>query len=678
MQRLLLAVFLSVCYYSSSSNAETQVTNPGHSTVRDDSFVEVPLQFVFPFFGEEFSTSYMFTNGVVGFQDPTQRGVQSHWCCQGRDLEALAEAGVDISQYSFVIAPLWTDLIDLRVDADGDGQVDSGLFTDGDSTQMTYIWRNLAEYRNATKLNTFELQIKPDGTYDIDYTGIDIINHAITSGVAGDLTGAHLLADPSTAEGFTQYFYSSGFTGVLNGYNNNLEILCVTNPLYDPQCPGYAAAYAQYLFEQQCSANPLYDSTCSGYANAYYEQQCTLNPLYDSGCSGYTQAFYNQQCSLDPLYDSGCPGYAQAYLDQQCSLDPLYDTSCYGYAQAYLDQQCSLDPLYDISCPGYDTAYFNQQCTLDATYNPQCPDYYMAMCEEDPLYDMGCIGYDTANFEYQCSLDSQYDQNCVGYVNLSNDGDFIEIFDPVIEDILEEEYNENNYITEQTVPSFVTEFFEEAFDVDIIYSERDTFEEALELDLESELSELDENSFEREVLEEEPELTEDVEDPRGDQIPENDDITGESDAAETNDGQAKTEDDIENEITSLEKTADSEGKSEQMEKPETKVQESSSDVRPDADSSRRNKLKMLIAAKANQATKELEEAVTLEQQMNIQKRILALISFVPDFKDEYTEKEVTQVNFYPPKPVVDHAYARWFLNDPTFGAMEDLQYPSLR
>ena len=87
---------------------------------------------------------------------------------------------------------------------------------------------------------------------------------------------------------------------------------------------------------------------------------------------------------------------------------------------------------------------------------------------------------------------------------------------------------------------------------------------------------------------------------------------------------------------------------------------------------------MLIAAKANQATKELEEAVTLEQQMNIQRRILALISFVPDFKDEYTEKEVTQVNFYPPKPVVDHAYARWFLNDPTYEAMEDLQYPSLR
>ena len=57
------------------------------------------------------------------------------------------------------------------------------------------------------------------------------------------------------------------------------------------------------------------------------------------------------------------------------------------------------------------------------------------------------------------------------------------------------------------------------------------------------------------------------------------------------------------------------------------------------ETSRRDKLKMLIAAKANQATKELENAVTLEQQMNIQRRILALISFVPDFKDEYTEKK---------------------------------------
>ena len=414
-----------------------------------------------------------------------------------------------------------------------------------------------------------------------------------------------------------------------------------------------------------CHSNPTYDPRCPGYANALFNQQCAANPLFDPSCAGYAAAYFTQQCNQNPLYDAACPGYAAAYYNQQCNLDPLYDQGCPGYNTAYYNQQCSLDPLYDAGCPGYNTAYLNQQCTLDATYDPQCPDYYVAMCEKDPLYDMGCIGYDTAYFNYQCSLDSQYDQSCIGYVDLSNDGDFTEIFDPVIEDILEEEYNDNIYVADLTVPDFVIEYFEEALEVDIIFAERDDFEEALEQDLEEELAELDEeelveNPFERErdVLDQ--------------------DTTGDSNVGEANDGQSKTEDDIENEIKALEKTADGEGEPEQVEKPKADVQESSSDVRPDPVSSRRDKLKMLIAAKANQATKELEDAVTLEQQMNIQKRILALISFVPDFKDEYTEKEVTQVNFYPPKPVVDHAYARWFLNDPTFGAMEDLQYPSLR
>ena len=90
--------------------------------------------------------------------------------------------------------------------------------------------------------------------------------------------------------------------------------------------------------------------------------------------------------------------------------------------------------------------------------------------------------------------------------------------------------------------------------------------------------------------------------------------------------------------------------------------------------SKREKLKLLIAMKAIEAVKELEAAVTLEQQMNIQRRLLALISFVPDFKD-YNEEEILDLaNFYPPKPTVDHAFARWFLNDPKFSTMTDLQY----
>ena len=169
---------------------------------------------------------------------------------------------------------------------------------------------------------------------------------------------------------------------------------CTDTALYDPSCPGYAAAYAQYEYDTNCTANPLYDSGCPGYATAYYNQQCTANALYDSGCPGYADAYYSQQCQLDPLYDSGCTGYAEAYYTQQCTADPLYDSGCTGYAAAYLAQQCSLDATYDSSCTGY----------------------FDAKCDKDALFDVGCTGYQQAYFDQQCLLNPQYDQLCNGYI----------------------------------------------------------------------------------------------------------------------------------------------------------------------------------------------------------------------------------------------------------------------
>ena len=81
---------------------------------------------------------------------------------------------------------------------------------------------------------------------------------------------------------------------------------------------------------------------------------------------------------------------------------------------------------------------------------------------------------------------------------------------------------------------------------------------------------------------------------------------------------------------------------------------------------------MLIAKKANELTKKIENAVTIEQQMLVQRQLLALISFVPGF--DYNKKEMEQIAFYPDKPTVYHHFARWFLNDPKYDKLEDLQY----
>ena len=49
--------------------------------ISDDGYARVPLQFPFPYHGRVFTESYMFSNGVVGFLNPT-----NSWCCTGFNL----------------------------------------------------------------------------------------------------------------------------------------------------------------------------------------------------------------------------------------------------------------------------------------------------------------------------------------------------------------------------------------------------------------------------------------------------------------------------------------------------------------------------------------------------------------------------------------------------------------
>ena len=120
-------------------------------------------------------------------------------------------------------------------------------------------------------------------------------------------------------------------------------------------------------------------------------------------------------------------------------------------------------------------------------------------------------------------------------------------------------------------------------------------------------------------------------------------------------GGANQEDDIEKELAELKESANSDNKKDAP-KPKTKNE----------------KIRLLLAMKAIELTKKLEKEVNLEQNMIMQRQLLALISYVQALI--IMKRKFGQVNFYPPKPTVDHAYARWFLNDPNFGIMEDLQY----
>ena len=485
---------------------------------------------------------------------------------------------------------------------------------------------------------------------------------------------------------------------------------CTQNPLFDPTCQGYAAAY----LAQQCSANPLHDPSCPGYATAYYNQQCQNNPLHDQNCPGYATAYFNQQCSLNALHDQNCPGYATAYFNQQCSLNALHDPQCPGYATAYLNQQCSLNPLYDKSCPGYATAYLNSQCALDPLYDKTCTGYKEAKCNVDPLYDTTCIGYDVAYFNQQCSFDPQYDENCIGYiepVQIVDDGIDINPIADILDTDVTTNFAENTGVQIEGLPT--PQFFEPIIEVpveevqiqnvEVVQNDITAMEDSIQRELdeleslsgnmnmadniEAELSQLEssanngstnqEDNIEKELASLEEEA--DADDPRGDQIKENQKEESDEDA-EVEDEKAKKKDNKnkESQATPGQKDGSIGGKTNQEDDIEKEIAQLKKETKekPKAEKkelSRNDKMRMLIAMKAIELTKKIEKAVSIEQQMLVQRQLLALISFVPGF--DYNEKEnMDLANFYPPKPTVDHHFSRWFLNDPKFGAMEDLQY----
>jgi hypothetical protein len=317
MKKFLLCLAL-IC-----SNVSAQVSVGGATTpptvttptFYDDTYVHVPLQFGFPFYGRTFTNSWMHSNGLVSFLDPAVpiEGVGFNpgawaYCCGDRPTTTRPE-------FSYMIAPLWTDLYPTA---------DSTFRTEGTTSYQKYFWTNLGEISNTANKNTFSLEIRPSGFIGVDYTQISMMQQAWIGTVG----------NPSAGQVNEIYYGSPGinFTGITGWSQANTPAdMCYSDPLSSPSCPGYASAY----LTQQCAANPLYNTQCPGYAAAYYTQQCSVNPLFDTGC----------------------PGYASAYLDYQCSINPLYSTTCQGYEQAYFDQQCALDALYNSSCPGYTEAY---------------------------------------------------------------------------------------------------------------------------------------------------------------------------------------------------------------------------------------------------------------------------------------------------------------------------------
>jgi hypothetical protein len=247
--------------------------------ISDDGYARVPLQFSFPYYGRVFTESFMFSNGVVGFLNPT-----NSWCCTGFDLRTN-----NGTPFSFAIMPLQTDLINYQ----------GRFLTEGTPQYQRYAWENISEYGRPQNLNTFGVEIRPSGYIGMHYEKVNISpDRPVTIGRTGDVGEFH------------QYYHGAGFSQTnFNHITESTGNQCLVNPLFSPSCFGYQEAY----LAQQCSISSLYSPQCPNYAQAYQDQQCSLNPLYSLSCQGYEQAYFNQQCSINALFNSQCQGYAEAY-----------------------------------------------------------------------------------------------------------------------------------------------------------------------------------------------------------------------------------------------------------------------------------------------------------------------------------------------------------------------------
>ena len=628
MSKVLLQALVLLLFCYSYSSADPPINE---LTISDDGYAEVPLDFDFPFFGNTYSKSWMYSNGVVGFLNPsTLSGTPRHMCCNGVDLNNLSSTNLVTRPIDYFIMPFWTDIKNYN-----------GKFKEqGDSTFQKYIWEDISEYAQTNRKNSFDLTIKPDGGMMANYHNLDIANHSVTIGVTGDVSAGEKyqflyhnrntdgdlsftfnsnVDNPSWMPERNSYYYE-GTDGDLYTVN-----ICDSNPLYSTSCTGYADALAQQLYNQQCTANPLYDSGCPGYASAYLTQQCNINSLYSESCPNYATAYFNQQCELNPLYDTECTGYETAYFNQQCSLDPLYNAECTGYDAAYLSQQCSIDVFYSPECDGYEVAYFNQQCSLNT------------------LYDEECTGYDIAYLNQQCAINPQYDTTCPGYLEPVDETLPPEI--PVIETI----------VVTPIVPTLP--------EIPVIIEPEIEIVEIPEVEIEEEIiQEIEIAQVEDETSQEEIPVQEVSEDES-----EREDVQ-----EATNETEEKDEVQESSKVSEDEVGENNDGKSSDK----TERDDKSSDKPRPKKLNKKEKMKKLITKKATQLAENMGKAATLEMQKEVQSKLVALIGYVPDF-DQYKNTQIQkEIAFYEPVDNVDNAFARWFLNDPKFTELEELQYPN--
>ena len=234
--------------------------NTTNMAVGDDQVSSAfTLDFTFTFYGEDFTTARMATNGCLHFGS-------SGGYCNDYTPDPLPEI-------TYTLYPFWTDLI-----RDNGSKVLAKNFTD----KSVFGWYNLREYNRSNTDNSFEVVLwKADDSFEFRYGGLNIINHDVLIGEQG-----------AADELYTYLFHDECSTGT-----TNVAGTCVNT--------NWNATASNTLLENGGSLYGL------GSGNAL---DCS-NPLNNTACAGYAAAYLTQQCDLDGLYSTQCPNYWDDLFD---------------------------------------------------------------------------------------------------------------------------------------------------------------------------------------------------------------------------------------------------------------------------------------------------------------------------------------------------------------------------
>ena len=210
------------------------------------------LDFTFTFYGVDFTTARMATNGCLHFGS-------SGGYCNDYTPDPLPEI-------TYSLYPFWTDLI-----RDNGSKVLAKNFTD----KSVFGWYDLREYNRGNTDNSFEVILwKSDDSFEFRYGGLNIINHDVLIGEQGKAN-----------ELYTYYYHDQCGKGTTNSSS------CVSqtwnNSVMNSALENGGSLYGVSSGNSIDCSNPLNDPTCPGYWEAFDDQQCDLDPQYAPFCPGY-------------------------------------------------------------------------------------------------------------------------------------------------------------------------------------------------------------------------------------------------------------------------------------------------------------------------------------------------------------------------------------------------------